>query len=550
MGAKLDALVRSFLRSDGDALYLVPGERIFMMKGTGRAVVGREPLSAESFEAVAGELVPGQTSADLAEKRHRMEYQLDPTSGFVDLQFGFIKAHPSLVISRLPSPEAIEQARLATQAPSTAFRLAEAAFGEQPSTAFSREEGRSGGTARLDALALAAEPLPERPAGPLKILPPGLSSAAGMGAARTPARLSLEDVLLRMLDLDAFEAHLASSCRPAYRVNGEIVFQEDMPLLSSLDVERLLSGVMTQKAKSELGSRLDLELSFEVEGTARFGVLVYRDRNGLGAVLKQAPCRIRTAEELLVPAPAARLAECADGLVLVTGPAGSGKSMTLAALVERIVRTRPVHVVTLEEPIEFLQPPGKALVNQREVGTHTRDLLEGLKAALKEDADVVVVGSLRDPEVFATALSGADGGRLVLGGLELPSAVRTVERLVDQFPADRQPAVRLLLAESLRGVVSQVLCRRVGGGRVPAHEVLLGTPSVRSVIREGKSYQLQGVIQASRGEGMQSLTDALLELVKAGVVEPREAWLKANDRQAAAAGLRALGVVFQPDSAG
>lgn len=542
MGAKLDALVRSFLRSDGDALYLVPGERIFMMKGTARAVVGREPLSEDSFVAVASELVPGQGGADLAEKRHRMEYQVDPTSGFVDLQFGYIKGRPSLLISRLPSQESVDQARLTAQAPSTAFRLAEAAFAE-PTPA-----GGTPASARLDALAMAAEPIPERPAGPLKILPPGISSAAGMGAARTPARLSLEDVLLRMLDLDAFEAHLASACRPAYRVNGEIAFQEDMPVLSSLDVERLLSGVMSQKAKAELATRPDQELTFDVEGTARFGVLVYRDRNGLGAVLKQAPTRVRTAEELLVPAPAARLADAPEGLVLVTGPAGSGKSMTLAALVDRIVRTRSLHVVTLEEPIEFLHPPAKALLNQREVGPHTRDLLEGLKATLKEDADVVVLGSLRDPEVFATALAAADGGRLVLGALETPSATRTVERLIEQFPSERQPVIRLMLADSLRGVISQVLCRRAAGGRVPAHEVLLGTPSVRSVIREGKTYQLPGVIQASRAEGMQSQSDALLELVKAGVIEPREAWLRAQDRQAVGGGLKTLGVAYQPDS--
>lgn len=539
MGSKVDVLIRSFLRADADALHVVPGERIFLMKGSARAVVGREPVSAESFEAVAGELVPGESGSALAERRHRVSLQVDPTAAAVDVQFGLVSGRPSLMVSRLASAEALDPARVSPEASSGGFQRAEAAV------AAAGEESPAGGIPRLAALAWAAEPAAEQARPALRLPPAPAAPAPG----KVPARLSLEDLLLRMLDLDAFEVHLASGARPAYRIAGEIAFQDDMPLLASSDVERLLSGVLPPRARAELPQRPDIDFSFELEGAARFVVNVYRDRNGLAAAVRQAPFRIRTAEELFLPASVAGMADLPSGLVLVTGPQGSGKTMTIASLVDAVNRTRALHVVTLEDPIEFVHANVRSLVNQREVGAHAKGFLEGIRAAGREDPDVIVVSDLSDPETFLAALSAADAGRLVLGALPTPSAAATVERALEPFTGERQSLVRLMLADSLRGVVSQALCRRIGGGVVPAYEVLVGTATVRNLLREGKAYQVSSVLASSRAHGMQTLNESLLDLVAHGVVEPREAFLKAHDRQGLVAGLRSLGVPL-PTEAG
>jgi twitching motility protein PilT len=215
------------------------------------------------------------------------------------------------------------------------------------------------------------------------------------------------------------------------------------------------------------------------------------------------------------------------GLVLVTGPTGSGKSTTLAALVDHVNRNRDDHIITIEDPIEFVHPNRRCLVNQREVGTHTDSFKSALRAALREDPDIVLVGELRDLETIAIAIETAETGHLVFGTLHTSTAASTVDRIIDQFPADRQAQIRTMLSESLRGVISQTLCKRIGGGRVAAQEVLLVTSSVANLIREGKTFQIPSVMQTGRGLGMQTLNDALLDLVKRKVVEPREAWLKA-----------------------
>jgi len=217
--------------------------------------------------------------------------------------------------------------------------------------------------------------------------------------------------------------------------------------------------------------------------------------------------------------------------VLVTGPTGSGKSTTLATLIDHINQRRADHIITIEDPIEFVHPNKKCLVNQREISTHTQSFKSALRAALREDPDIVLVGEMRDLETIAIAIETAETGHLVFGTLHTTSAPSTVDRIIDQFPADRQEQIRTMLSESLRGVISQVLCKKKGGGRVAAYEVLITTSAVSNLIREGKTYQLQSVLQTGRALGMQSMNDHLLELVKTGKVEAEEAYLKANDKQ-------------------
>jgi twitching motility protein PilT len=259
-------------------------------------------------------------------------------------------------------------------------------------------------------------------------------------------------------------------------------------------------------------------------------VNVFRDRGGVGAVFRQIPIEIKTAKDLNLPPAVVQLGDLSKGLVLVTGPTGSGKSTTLAAIVDYINDTRTEHIITIEDPIEFVHKNKKCLVNQREVGSHTRSFKDALRAALREDPDIVLVGEMRDLETIAIAIETAETGHLVFGTLHTTTATSTVDRIVDQFPADRQQQIRVMLADSLKGVVAQTLCRRIGGGRVAALEVLLSNNAVQNLIRDGKTFQLPSILQTSRAQGMVLLNDSLTDFVKRGLVEPREAYLKAVDK--------------------
>jgi twitching motility protein PilT len=227
------------------------------------------------------------------------------------------------------------------------------------------------------------------------------------------------------------------------------------------------------------------------------------------------------------------------GLVVVTGPTGSGKSTTLAALVDLINRTRTDHIITIEDPIEFVHQSKKCLVTQRQVGVHTRSFKQALRAALREDPDIILVGEMRDLETVSIAIETAETGHLVFGTLHTTTAASTVDRIIDQFPADRQSQIRVMLSESLRGVIAQTLCRKIGGGRVAAREILLSIPAVSNLIREGKTFQIPSIMQTNRKVGMVTLNDALMELVDSRQVEPQEAYMKAVDKAGFAAGLKA-----------
>jgi twitching motility protein PilT len=248
-----------------------------------------------------------------------------------------------------------------------------------------------------------------------------------------------------------------------------------------------------------------------------------------------------TAEEMGLSKEILDLCNLSKGLVLVTGPTGSGKSTTLTALIDYINRTRTNHVITIEDPIEFVHENKKCLVNQRQVGEHTDSFKHALRAALREDPDIVLVGELRDLETIAIAVETAETGHLVFGTLHTTTAPSTIDRIIDQFPADRQDQIRVMLASSLKGVISQVLCKKISGGRVPAMEVMMGTPPIANLIREAKIFQIPSVMQTSRKQGMTMMNDSLVELVRRKVIDPREAYLKAVDKTAVAGMLGALG---------
>lgn len=353
---------------------------------------------------------------------------------------------------------------------------------------------------------------------------------------------AIERLLVRMVETGASDLHLSAGETPMFRLHGEMARVEGESPVSPEDTARLVLPILPPRNRQEIEETNDTDFAYEIAGVARFRGNVFQDRKGLGAVFRVIPSKIPTASELGVPKPVLDLCALSKGLVLVTGPTGSGKSTTLAALVDHVNRTRTDHIITIEDPIEFVHENVKCLVNQRQVGVHTDSFKRALRAALREDPDIVLVGEMRDLETIAIAIETAETGHLVFGTLHTSTAPSTVDRIIDQFPADRQSQIRVMLSESLKGVVSQTLLRKKGGGRVAAMEVLIGTPAISNLVREGKTFQIPSIMQTGKKQGMVLLNDALLDLVKRGIVEPSEALAKAIDRNGLLSQLRGAGI--------
>ena len=328
----------------------------------------------------------------------------------------------------------------------------------------------------------------------------------------------------------ASDLHISSGEKPMIRVDGRIRRIDHIPILQGEQVSQLIAPIMPPRNLKEFTDRWDTDFAYELEATGRFRCNIFMDRKGIGAVFRLIPSEIVTAEQLGLSKAITDLCHLSKGLVLVTGPTGSGKSTTLCALVDLINRVRDDHIITIEDPIEFVHPNKRCLVNQREVGVHTKSFKAALRASLREDPDIILVGELRDLETIAIAIETAETGHLVFGTLHTSSAMSTVDRMIDQFEGDRQNQIRMMLSNSLKAVISQTLLRRVAGGRIAAMEFLLITHGAANLIRERKIHQLPTVMQTSRALGMQCLNDVLLDYVKRGIVEVREAYSKAIDK--------------------
>jgi twitching motility protein PilT len=342
------------------------------------------------------------------------------------------------------------------------------------------------------------------------------------------------------------DLHLRAALPPYFRVDGELVAVEGARPFAGEELERYLGSLLPAAQRALLASGAEADFGLQFGALGRFRVNVFRERRGIGAVFRLIPARIPTADELNLPQVVRDWAMLRKGLILVTGPTGSGKSTTLAAILNLANHMRSEHIVTIEDPIEFVHPDRKALVTQREVGRDTQSFKDALRAALREDPDVVLIGELRDLETSSIALETAETGHLVLGTLHTVTAAAAVDRMVDQFPADRQNQVRTVLADVLRGVVAQTLLRKKGGGRVAALEILVSSPAVSNLIREGKTFQIVSLMQTGRNLGMQTLVDATTALVKSGAVDPEEAYGKVPDRAALLAAFQRQGVSWTP----
>ena len=352
-------------------------------------------------------------------------------------------------------------------------------------------------------------------------------------------------LLRKMFKMNASDLHLTSGHKPMIRHHGDMKELEGEEVLKQDRMCTLISEIMPPHNASQFDEIHDTDFAHEIAGLARFRVNVFKDRYGMGAVLRQIPMEIVTAEKLGLSKEVLDLCFLSKGLVLVTGPTGSGKSTTLCAMVDYINRHRKDHIITIEDPIEFVHQKKSCLINQREVHVHTKSFSQALRAALREDPDIVLVGEMRDLETIAIAIETAETGHLVFGTLHTTTAASTVDRIIDQFPADRQSQIRTMLSTSLKGVVAQTLCKKIGGGRVAAMETLFVTNAISNLIREGKIFQIPSIMQTGKKQGMVLLNDALFKLVCDKQVEPEEAYVKCVDKPAFAAMLKTKGITVK-----
>ena len=340
------------------------------------------------------------------------------------------------------------------------------------------------------------------------------------------------DGLLRYLkECKGSDLHLAAGVEPRVRARGALEAVPGMPVLTNAQLLHVMKDLAEERHWLLYQKENDVDFAYAIPGVARFRVNYFMQQNGAGVVARVIPDKVLTLEELGTPPAVEGLAHLSQGLVLVTGPTGSGKSTTLAGIIDRINSTYSKHVVTIEDPIEFVHPTKKCAFSQREVGRHSSSFSDALKAAIRQDADVILVGELRDLETISLALTAAEMGVLVFGTLHTNSASKTIDRLVDAFPSEQQAQVRLMLSESLAGIVAQQLLKTSDGkGRCAAQEILLKTPGLANLVREGNVPMLYSSIQAGRSMGMQTMDDALMDLVKAGKVNVEDVYTKALDK--------------------
>ena len=342
--------------------------------------------------------------------------------------------------------------------------------------------------------------------------------------------MDITQLLLLTHEQRASDLHISAGESPMIRVDGDLRRVNTSPL-SAEQSQSMLYDIMSDNQRKLFEETNDIDFSIEMGSSARFRVNLYRQHRGVSAVFRKIPTEILSVQELGLPSVISEIARREKGLVLVTGPTGSGKSTTLAAMIDFLNQEREGHILTIEDPIEFLHKNKKSLINQREVGPHTNSFEKALRAALREDPDIILVGEMRDLETIKLALTAAETGHLVFATLHTSSAPKTVDRIIDVFPANQQAQVRAMLSESIQAIISQVLCKKIGGGRAAALEILMGSTAVRNLIREGKIHQIPSVMQTSQNIGMQTMEMSLRELAQKGKITRETAIEKSGNSE-------------------
>jgi twitching motility protein PilT len=503
--AQLDRFLNILVSNNASALNLSEGEvATVMIKDSPRPVM-KQPLTSAQILTLVREIAPAAAPHAL-DLNGAVRFEYSSTDGVFEVnltQNGKISARIE------PRARGSATASPAASRPAVAALPVQAPRAQEPKLTTPRVEQ-------------APIPAPRAEA--------SRAQASGVAVGEDRALEKIEGLLRQLVGKKASDLHLRAGSPPLLRANGEIAPIAGEAALSSEEIDVMLSSVMLEQNRVEFNEINDTDFAHEIVGVARFRGNALRERKGTGAVFRAIPAAVVNVEQMGISQEVQRLCHLTKGLVLVTGPTGSGKSTTLCALIDLINRTRSDHVITIEDPIEFVHESKKCLITQRHVGVHTSSFKHALRAALREDPDIVLVGELRDLETVSMAIETAETGHLVFGTVHTSTAVSTVDRIIDQFPPDRQAQIRVMLSESLKGVICQVLCKKIGGGRVAAREIMLSTPSVSNLIREGKTFQLPSVLQTSRRLGMVTMNDALIDLVDTGMVEPEEAYLKATDK--------------------
>src|SRR5712691_9458470 len=512
MPARLDPFVDVLLREGGDQLYLLPDEPVTMVKDGKPRKVSRQPLTDQHIYALLVEVAPSE-SADRIDQMAETEFEYVADRGLVRVRIvpegGRLTAMVAPLDRATPAEPVVPATPRAAAAPP-------AVPPGPPSPAPSR-------------------PAPTAPAA-APVLPAEFAAPQYKAAEQ-----ALGELLRQLVHTKSSDLHLRVGEPPIFRTHGEMKRQagERVP---AEQLTLMLLAAMPERNRAERKETGDADFAYEIAGLARFRVNAARDRKGPVAVFRVIPAQVLTVEELGIAKEVQQLCYLTKGLVLVTGPTGSGKSTTLCALIDLINRTRTDHIITIEDPIEFVHENKKCVITQRQVGVHTDSFRSALRAALREDPDIVLVGEMRDLETVAIAIETAETGHLVFGTLHTTTAASTVDRIIDQFPADRQAQIRVMLSESLKGVISQTLCKKAGGGRVAAREILLTTPAISNLIREGKTFQIPSIIQTSKKLGMLTLNDALLELAEKKIIDPDEAYVRSVEKSGIVASLKAKGL--------
>jgi twitching motility protein PilT len=533
MAARIDPFVDVLLREQGDQLYLLPDEPVTMVKDGRPRKVSKQPLTDQHIYALLVEVAPSE-SADHIDQLAETEFEYVADRGMVRVRIvpdmGRLTAVVAPMAAGAPGAgapiAATRQAPASVPTPAPGGPAASAAV--TPAAVAPAPPRHS---------AIAAAPMVETTAGASTPAGPTTDVAAPQYAG---AERALGELLKALVQTKSSDLHLRVGEPPVFRTHGVMARQAGPPVTAP-QLELMLLAIMPERNRAEWKETGDSDFAYEVARLARFRVNAGHDRKGPLAVFRVIPAQVVTVDQLGLSKEVQQLCYLTKGLVLVAGPTGSGKSTTLCALIDLINRTRSDHIVTIEDPIEFVHENKQCVITQRQVGLHTADFKAALRAALREDPDIVLVGEMRDLETIAIAIETAETGHLVFGTLHTTTAASTVDRIIDQFPADRQAQIRVMVAESLKGVISQTLCKRLGGGRVAAREILLTTPAISNLIREAKTFQIPSIIQTSKQLGMVTLNDALLELVEKKEIAPDEAYMKSVEKTGLAASLKARG---------
>jgi twitching motility protein PilT len=498
MGAEaVDSLLQMLQSTGAKGLRLAVGSPARILDAAGTAQdASSHPLTRQEILQLIGPIVPEQARRRLPQET---SVDFDYASAFGAYKVTILRNGAEIAVSFVPDPNAAAAPAAPAPVPPPA-----------PPPAAARP----------------APPIVPPPTAAAPARPVVTAAPAGGGAA-------IDRLFRLMVEAKASDLHLSTGMPPLVRKDGRMQpLDPDAGAMAPEDVEALLDPIMPEPNRAEFQKRHDTDFAYEIRGLARFRANVFLDRKGRGAVFRVIPAKILSAEDLGLSPYILKLCRLSKGLVLVTGPTGSGKSTTLCAMIDYINKNRSDHIITIEDPIEFVHENKSCLINQREVGTHTSGFKDALRAAMREDPDIILVGELRDLETVAIAIETAETGHLVFGTLHTTTAASTVDRVIDQFPTEQQAQIRIMLSESLKGVIAQNLCRKIGGGRIAALEVLLINSAISNLIREGKTFQIPSMMQVGRAQGMVALNDALMDMVTKKLVEPEEAYLKSVDKAA------------------